>query len=341
MPAEAAGRPLRRRRPSMSMPFVALVALLVGAVPGTAPGAPDASSAAPRIDHAALTCVVAGRYPRIEAQVTPPDVSEVRARFRLLDSEGWYSVRLSRDGDQWSGSLPRPTARLDSFIYRLEATDEAARTGRTSDTIVRVVSDDGDCGAEGAGPSVADASPVVEAPPGAPDLPEGFGGGGQEEPTVTGAGKGGVFNLGPTVSLLAGLGVTAAAVAVGMKSGDSPATSAFSVAFVGSDPGEGSEISLRAFNLALRFHVVPDVDIPSGSVDVSLRPAFSRLSCLDMSAPFSGLSASRGAVVTVERVVLVSCQAPFSLDEVQVRVRGPQQGNLFAASFRVSFRVTP
>ena len=110
---------------------------------------------------------------------------------------------------------------------------------------------------------------------------------------------------------------------------------------MGSDPGVGSEISLRAFNLALRFHVVPDVDIPSGSVDVSLRPAFSRLSCLEMSVPFTGLNASRGAIVTVDRVLSVGCEAPFSLDEALVRVRGPQQSNVFGASFRVSFRVTP
>lgn len=327
----------------MRVPLTPLVALLVGAVPGAAAGAPDASPKAPRIDHTALTCVVAGRYPRVEARVTAPaGVSEVRARFRLLDSEDWYSVRLSRDGDVWSGSLPRPTTLLDTFFYYLEATDEAARTGRTSDMVVRVVFDDSDCGAEGAGPSVADAAPVVEAPPGAPALPEGFAEGGEEEPTVTGADKGGVFNLGPAVSLLAGFGVTAAAVAVGLKgSGTSPAAGASNVTFVGSNPGVGSELSLSSFHLALTFRITSDVDVPSGSVAVSMRPAGRALSCLDMWGPHTGLSTRRPIVVTVDRVLFVNCEAPFPVGEVRVTVRGPGERDLFSTVFAFSFRVVP
>ncbi|HKC13926.1 MAG TPA: hypothetical protein VKI41_18015, partial [Vicinamibacteria bacterium] len=71
-----------------------------------------------------IDCVLADRFPRIEAFVTPTDqVSLARVLFRSKDSEGWYWVRMDREADRFVAVLPKPTKGLKDFRYYIDATD--------------------------------------------------------------------------------------------------------------------------------------------------------------------------------------------------------------------------
>jgi len=275
-----------------------------------------------------------------------PAVREVRALFRPRASDGWYAVGLSARGEQWSASLPAPRADLDGFVYLIEVADAVAERTRTAEYPVRVVSEAADCGSERAGPSVADALPIVEAPGGGVGVPPGFGDGSSEgapprpRPRGVEASKGGVFDLGARTSVLVGLGVTAAAVGVALAvGGDSEPAPGGTVDFLGSVPAPGSDVSLSAFSLALRLRIESDEDLSSGSVLVSLLR--SGAPCLDMWAPHTGMARGRPVEVTVDRALSVGCDAPFVVSQATVTIRGPGESDRFSRLLPLAFTFVP
>ncbi|HUG55204.1 MAG TPA: hypothetical protein VMR21_16475, partial [Vicinamibacteria bacterium] len=73
------------------------------------------------IDHRPVGCVVADRFPRLEAMLEPADtVARARIFFRA-DAGPWYTVALAREGSVFAGTLPKPTKSLKQFSYYLEA----------------------------------------------------------------------------------------------------------------------------------------------------------------------------------------------------------------------------
>ena len=300
-----------------------------------AAGATQASvaTAAPVIEHRPLRCVVAHTHPWIQARAT--DAVAVQARFRLLDSRDWYAVRLTEDEDGWVGALPQPRASLNAFVYYLEATDAATETARTAEQKVRVVAAESACGTEGVGPSVPEATVTAEAPRGRPPLPKGFAA--VEEESV--GGKVGVFGFSPRTSVLAGFGLSAAAVGVALAI--SEASSPNQVELVSSSPPPGSTISLAAMAISVRVRVKSSRDIGPGSVALSLRPAGAPGNCVSLWSAHTGIAADSPAEVTLSRVLFVECPAPFTTQEAHAVVRGPGETDVFGDELPLSYSFVP
>jgi hypothetical protein len=194
-----------------------LVGLLGRDVPPVLAAGDQGQPSSPSIDHTAVTCVVAGKLPRLVARVQPADeVSRVRVYFRGEGGKGWYSVEMKPDAGVYAGVLPKPKKELAALEYYIDATDREFRTARTPEVRAEVVS-----APTGCKPSqlvagiVTSASIVLAGPAGAPALPVGFASTG-----VVGAGAG----LG-TATLVAGGAVAAAgaATAVALSGGEKDA----------------------------------------------------------------------------------------------------------------------
>ena len=128
------------------------------------------------IDHKAVGCIVAEKFPRFEAGVNPSgDVGRIRLRFRPEGFEDWYSVTMKPEGAVFAGALPKPKKSLKALDYYIEATDRDFGTSRTQEYRASVVSGPAACeqGKVVAG-SLGSASVVIEVPAGAPPVPAGF-----------------------------------------------------------------------------------------------------------------------------------------------------------------------
>ena len=293
-----------------------------------------ASAVGATIEHQPLRCVVAGSYPWIEARAD--DVAALMVRFRRADSRDWYTVRLTDDGEQWSGALPRPEARLGSFVYYLEATDTAARSSRTAEATVRVAVSEAACGSEGVGPSVPEASVVAEAPKGKPSLPKGFG----EVKQDDGQAKG-MFDLSPRTALVAALLVGGGAVAVAKAVADKPLETVEKIEVLGSSPPPGSTLSVRSLALAVRVRVTTKADVAAGSVIVDLRSPGQPIGCVTLRTTHPGLLAGRPLELTVDQLVFVQCPAPFATDQAEVVVRGPGETDVVSDRFPLPYSFVP
>ena len=85
----------------------ARVALLLAALPLRAQG--------PSIEHQAVGCVVAEKFPRFDARLSPADgVGAARVLFQPESSQQWYAVQMTADGPGFVGYLwPRPQGFLE------------------------------------------------------------------------------------------------------------------------------------------------------------------------------------------------------------------------------------
>lgn len=293
------------------------------------------AGAAPAIEHQPLRCIVAGMHPWVQAAA--PGAVAVQARFRLLDARQWYGVRLTEDEDGWVGALPRPKASLRGFVYYLEATDASATTARTAEHSVRVVASESACGTEGVSQSVSDADVLAETPAGRPGLPKGFDGP-RQEPA---GGKIGVFSFSPRTSALValGLGGTAAGIAAALGSGE-PRTSR--VELVWSDPPPGSTISLASFALSVRVRLRSSRDVAAGSVVLGLRPVGYAGWCVTLFGAHPALSPDAGVEVTLDRLMpFLPCTSPFTTQQAQVTVRGPDETDAFGNDLPISYSFVP
>lgn len=193
---------------------------LVAALFLTLSPAPEVEAAVD-IGHDAVGCVVAGKYPRFEAQLTPAsDVGRARLHFRPENGRHWYSVPLAPEGGGHVAVLPRPRKQLDALRYYIEVADRELVVVRTQEFVADVVSGPGACQDKKIAVSLASAAVSLQAPAGAPAIPVGFSGSG-----VTAAGAGAAAAAGGSKGLLIGAGVAAVvgggvAVAAGGGGGD-------------------------------------------------------------------------------------------------------------------------
>jgi hypothetical protein len=190
--------------------------------------APDPVAGA-EITHDAVGCLVAERFPRLEARVVPADgVARVRLSFRPEGGTYWYSVVMNPEGEVFAGVLPKPRKSLKGLRYYIEATDRELRTTRTAEHEVLVASGPAACQDAKVATSLASAQVALEVPAGAPAVPAGFssaGIGAAAAGVVAGAATGAAVagaaagGGGATTVLLVAGGVAAAAGAAVVATG--------------------------------------------------------------------------------------------------------------------------
>src|SRR5260370_7651861 len=83
-----------------------------------------ASSDGVSIDHSAVSCVLAGQYPRMHARITPPEgLNRARLYFRAAGSGGWYFVEMKpgTETGPFDATLPKPKHTMRALDYYIEA----------------------------------------------------------------------------------------------------------------------------------------------------------------------------------------------------------------------------
>ena len=173
------------------------------------------------IDHKGVACVVAERFPRLEARLTPvEEVGHARVYFRTEGAPAWYAVAMKREGDVFSAALPKPKKSLRQFRYYVEMADTRLSTSRTEEYVADVVSGPGGCAKGVMAGAMSAASILLEVPLGAAAIPAGFSSAGVVAAGSTAAAASGSAaassgggGLG-TGAIVGGLGAVAAAGAV-------------------------------------------------------------------------------------------------------------------------------
>jgi hypothetical protein len=199
-----------------------------------------AGAEGPVIDHSAVACMVAEKFPQLEASIVEPDViSRARVQFR---GEGgpWYFVNMTRSGGVFTGVLPKPKKSLKTIHYYIEATDRQFHVSRTEEFAASVVPE-ATCGAGRMMAGVAStASVLVGSPAGAAAVPVGFSSSGVATTATAAAATGGTAGGGgigtaAVVGIVAG-GAAIAGVAVAAGGGSNDATPTTTLAAVGNAP---------------------------------------------------------------------------------------------------------
>jgi uncharacterized protein YraI len=117
-------------------PAPAARAAAPAASPKPAPPAAAAPAATPAdrtgrvaIDHRDVTCVVAGRFPRLDACFAPAEsVGRAQVQFRADEKGPWYYVEMKPEGACHSAFLPKPKPDIGSFHYFIEVVDRSFTT---------------------------------------------------------------------------------------------------------------------------------------------------------------------------------------------------------------------
>jgi hypothetical protein len=188
--------------------WLAVVVSLVASLPSAAEG--------PAIDHQPLGCVVAGRFPRLEARLAPAEsIARARVQFQPQGVRYWYGVDMTASAGVFSAVLPRPKKSLASYRYYIEVTDTALGTTRTAEYTTTVAAGAGACAdakeAEGAASGVV----KLHVPAGAPTVPGGFSANGVVAAGTGAAVAGVAVAAGATTAVAAGGGISAAALVIG------------------------------------------------------------------------------------------------------------------------------
>src|SRR5229473_555574 len=127
------------------------------------------------IEHKELSCVVAGKYPRLTACIEPGSrVARARAYFRAGGGPNWYYVELTSDTPCYGGVLPRPKRSLHQFSYYVAATDTTFTEVQTGEYTAEVVPDEASCRKGIPAPFLSSASVAVGSAAGTAVIPEGF-----------------------------------------------------------------------------------------------------------------------------------------------------------------------
>ena len=88
---------------------------------------PSATADALTIEHSAVGCVVAEKFPHFEARFNPAHaVAKAKVLFQPDQAAHWYAVAMRPDGPVFRGVLPKPKKSLATFRYYIEVTDTAA-----------------------------------------------------------------------------------------------------------------------------------------------------------------------------------------------------------------------
>src|SRR5512132_3171971 len=100
------------------------------------------------IDHKAVGCIVAGKFPKMNACFTPAaSLARARVYFRPEGTPSWYYVDMKSDTPCWAGVLPRPGKKLvgKHVEYYLEAQNKAFVPSRTAEYAPIVVRSAQEC----------------------------------------------------------------------------------------------------------------------------------------------------------------------------------------------------
>jgi hypothetical protein len=154
-----------------------------------------ASAQGVEIDHKAVGCIVVGKFPKMNACLTPAaNVARARVYFRPEGTPSWYYVDMKTDQPCFSGVLPKPGKKLvgKKIEYYLETQDKtfnAARTAEYGPTVVRSAQE---CKKQvPVAPFLNNASVAVF-----PGVPAGFVGGGLGTAAVVGVAAAGAAAAG-------------------------------------------------------------------------------------------------------------------------------------------------
>jgi hypothetical protein len=171
-----------------------------------------------QIEHSGVGCVVADRFPRLEAKIAAvTGTARVRAYFRAEGTQPWYFVEMKSEAGSWWAALPKPKKSLHRLSYYLEATGAGFETSRTTEYSPTVAQNAGECGsALPVATTAAAARIAVVGPAGAPAVPPGFAGSGVAATSATGAGAAAAGGKGVSTGLLVGVAAGGAAVAGGV-----------------------------------------------------------------------------------------------------------------------------
>lgn len=187
---------------------------VAGALALLAAATPAPASDALAIQHQPVHCLLAGKYPRLDACFEPaPRVARARVYFRAEGVGAWYYVEMKPEDPCFSGVLPRPKKSLKRLSYYLAVTDRDFAEARTEEYTTEVVPDGRSCSDGIPAPFLTSASVVVG---GAAALPSGFVGGG----ILAGVGTAAVA----TGVAVVGAGAAAAVIAGGEGEEPSPTT---------------------------------------------------------------------------------------------------------------------
>lgn len=184
------------------------------------------------IDHKPVGCMVAGKFPRLEARFDPGDqVVRARVSFHAEGDTRWYFVDMKPDGASFVGVLPQPLKTIKTIHYYIEVAGKDVAEGRTEE-YSPVVAGAGECDRRGvlvagvlASAKVAvGASTAGAAAAGVPLVPVGFSGAGVVAAgSATGAtGVAGAAATGGgshTGLILGGIGAAGAGVAAAVLAG--------------------------------------------------------------------------------------------------------------------------
>jgi hypothetical protein len=208
------------------------------------------------IEHKPVACLVAGRYPAIDAGIEPRgSVARARVLFRAEGTADWYFVEMKPEKGLFRGTLPRPLKTTKKIEYYLEAVDRGLQERRTADYAPLVVGGANECPNKMLTAAVLTSAKIALGAlgPGVTALPAGFSGLGVIGGAVTGsagvaagstAAGGSAGGGGLSAGALAGIGgaaaAAAAAVVVSQKGDDandrtttSTTTTTYSGAFNG------------------------------------------------------------------------------------------------------------
>ena len=167
------------------------------------------------VDHRTVGCVVAGKYPRLNACFAPASrLARARVYFRVKNAPpDWYYVEMASDAPCHAGVLPRPKKDLVGrrIQYYVDALDRDFAESRTKEAEALVVANASDCESKLPVAPVLDGATVAVYP----GLPAGF----------AGAGAGAGLGAGTTAALVGGAALVVGggvALAAGGSDGASP-----------------------------------------------------------------------------------------------------------------------
>jgi hypothetical protein len=224
-------------------PLAARMTLWIVAMPLMSQAVPPSEpSGGVSIEHDPVACMVADRFPQVEASFAPVDgVARARAYFRAAGGAHWYSVEMKRAEGGFTALLPKPRKATTKVEYYLEVLDRGFAPSRTAEHAADVVDGPEGCSNRLLAVAASSARILVTAPPGAPALPDGFSSAGL---TSAGAGSAAAAaavagtaaagaaggGIGTTALVIGGVaaagGVAVVAAASGGSSGSSGAASA-------------------------------------------------------------------------------------------------------------------
>jgi hypothetical protein len=259
--------------------------VLAGLVVATL-GVPSARSETLSIDHAAVSCVVAGKFPRLDARFAPPDaLARAKVLFQPEGARHWYAVAMKADGALHSGVLPRPRKDLKAFRYYIEATEKGMGISRTVEYTTTVVDGPAGCRDGIMAGALGSATVALEIPAGAPAVPVGFSSSGVAAAGAAGAataaaaagaaGGGGI----PAAVLIGGAVAVAGGAAVAVAAGGGgPSTTIYTGSFGGqwtvSSSCTGGNVtvsctSTRTFSGTVTARLKSGSDGDLGQIDVT------------------------------------------------------------------------